>query len=532
MIHALCVAWAVAPQTVLARYTAPIPVSNPGASIAVLDDLDGDGTPEVALGAASPVIQVVSGATGAVVYSVQSWLPSSFSFADAIEVIDDLDADGVDDFVLSEQFAPPSISGAVAAYSARTGAMLWRTPGGTNDRFGWTMRRIGDFDSDGIADVLVGAPGGGQPSPGKLAILSGASGAVLRTHALLGSIGLGLATTSLPDIDGDGFEDLLTVDTVGWVPHALSGNTGAVLWSAGAGLSATPRAMRRCDDVDGDGLADVIIPLGDFALNTQRVRCVSSAAGVLLWTRPATAIVEEGTLLDDFDLDGVRDVALSESMYGFPGVFLSGVVRVVSGRDGQSLFNVYGQRPFDWYSSVALAWDANGDGRRDVLIGKQGPTSATGGAVLVSYDPALGGVVYCAGAPNSVGAGATLTGASASGFSVLANDLTMHAAGVPPGALMLLLSSREQGPPVALPGSAGQLCLGANLGRHVSLTTFASAQGTASFAVNLQAVASPYGAEVARGGDQWLFQALYRDRTAGGASTTNLTDAWRVTLRD
>ena len=55
-----------------------------------------------------------------------------------------------------------------------------------NDGGGWCVGAAGDVVPDGVPDFFIGAPTGGFKAPGmfgRIRIYSGASGAIMATHA-------------------------------------------------------------------------------------------------------------------------------------------------------------------------------------------------------------------------------------------------------------------------------------------------------------------------------------------------------------
>lgn len=128
--------------------------------------------------------------------------------------------------------------GRLERVGAADGATAWSTGDDLTDG----ERLVGDVDGDGAADVVV--PG----SLGTTAVLSGRSGAALHpevlSHLTGDAVGVG-------DLDADGYGDLVGTlaeqdpreQLLGGgraVPHgltAVSGRTGAVLWTTGERLS-------------------------------------------------------------------------------------------------------------------------------------------------------------------------------------------------------------------------------------------------------------------------------------------------------
>ena len=165
-----------------------------GASIAILGDVSGDGRPDAALGA--PTFSAVPGqGPGTVLVVSCSDLTVHYAihgsagddqFGTALGAIDDLDGDGVTDFVVgAPQLDAP---GYAQLRSGVDGHLLLTlpTPGGTQS-FGASIAGAGDVNADGIPDVVVGDPHFlydefSGDYYGGLRVFSGADGSVLLTH--------------------------------------------------------------------------------------------------------------------------------------------------------------------------------------------------------------------------------------------------------------------------------------------------------------------------------------------------------------
>jgi len=167
-----------------------------------------------------------------------------------------------------------------------------------------------------------------------------------------------------------------------------------------------------------------------------------------------------------------------------------------------------------------------------VVVTLRGASGAREGQALVRVrlDPGIGSVI-CAGVANSTGEGARLV---ALGSDVLAvNSLSLRAMDLPAGAASVFMLSRMPGLVLQPGGSQGQLCLGGSVGRFLGQgeVGHSSEGGLAALEVDLTHL--PGGGVVGRPapGDTLYFQAWYRDRQPGNASTNNLTACVAVTLR-
>lgn len=146
--------------TLLRRDTAPDVIR----SLAAMGDVNGDQVPDYARGTDGRRVQVIDGASGAVLWTRTGTDPS---FGSAIANCGDQDADGVDDLLVGAPAAQNDDGRAFVLSGAAGKAHLLYTihsnsPGG---RFGAAVAGIGDLTGDGRPELLIGAP---DASPGAL----------------------------------------------------------------------------------------------------------------------------------------------------------------------------------------------------------------------------------------------------------------------------------------------------------------------------------------------------------------------------
>ena len=196
-------------------------------SVLGLDDINGDGVPDVLLQWTLSRYRAYSGAPGhALLYDV----PGSFGFTFDQDVLDDVNGDGLRDFAV--RYASSAQPPALRVHSGATGQILY-----TLVNSHW-LTGVNDIDGDGVGDFAAGWFGpviGGEPYP-YIAMRSGVNGALIWSTTgavpISGGGQLGLYMQSGGDVNGDGYDDISSVDervATGVAARIVSGRTGAVL---------------------------------------------------------------------------------------------------------------------------------------------------------------------------------------------------------------------------------------------------------------------------------------------------------------
>lgn len=150
-----------------------------GVAACSVGDLDGDGRQEFAVGAWNArvdetrpgEVSIFAGGSTKLLQKVQGRREFDH-FGQAVAGVGDLDGDGTPDFAVG---APAkSTPGYVQIFSGKTFAVLCEVRGERErDRFGATLA-AGDLDGDGVAELLVGATqaGGDGVGPGRVIVYS------------------------------------------------------------------------------------------------------------------------------------------------------------------------------------------------------------------------------------------------------------------------------------------------------------------------------------------------------------------------
>ena len=293
-----------------------------GYSIAPAGDVDGDGLPDVLVGAYGNDSQ--GSFTGATYLLRGADVASGGGLADAWAIfqgeaeydesgwefdgLGDLDGDGLDDLLFTaydvDEVSPSagrayvffaSTFAAGGTFSLAQADIVFEGEEGAG-QLGYSAAAVGDVDGGGLPDVLLGAPFTDQPgeSAGSAYVFFGetivgggtfhvgSADVILRGEATYDEAGRSVSAAG--DVDGDGRGDLLVGSRWHNEPHPDGGRgyllLGATVASGGTWSLADADVIFLADssgdrlgssvgpagDVDGDGLADILI--GGFGEDT------------------------------------------------------------------------------------------------------------------------------------------------------------------------------------------------------------------------------------------------------------------------
>lgn len=139
-----------------------------GSGLAGRADFDGDGIPDLVVGDANHYINGALGFGSVTVYSgatwsaIQTWLgpsPDPSQFGDSVAVLDDVNGDGTSDVLVGTV----SKTGAAYLYSGKTGHALYEFASGNDgDYFGVVVTSADDLTGDGLTDLTIAAPSDSQ----------------------------------------------------------------------------------------------------------------------------------------------------------------------------------------------------------------------------------------------------------------------------------------------------------------------------------------------------------------------------------
>ena len=265
-------------------------------------------------GAVAPHVRVFAGSSGA---QLQSFLAYTPSFTGGVRVAaGDVDGDGLADIVTG---TGPGAGPHVKAFSGATGAEIRSFFAYAPTFTGGVFVAAGDVNGDGFDDVITGADGGGGSH---VKAFSGATGAELRSFLAYDAGFLGGVRVGAGDIDGDGFDDIVTGAGPRGAPHVkvFSGFDGSELRSFFAyDFAFTGGVFVAAGDIDGDGFDDVIT--GADGAGGTHVKAFSGVTGAEIKSFLAYAPSFTGGVRvagGDVDADGFADI-ITATGPGVPG---------------------------------------------------------------------------------------------------------------------------------------------------------------------------------------------------------------------
>jgi uncharacterized protein YkwD len=287
----------------------------------------------------------------------------------------------------------------VVVYNAATGARIRSFDAYDSGFRGGVRVATGDVNGDGFDDIITGAGAGGGPH---VKVFDGKTGSVLTSFFAYGAGFAGGVFVAAGDVNGDGHADIITGAGAGGGPHVrvISGANGQELASYFAYPAGFLGGVNvAAGDVNGDGKADVITGAG--AGGGPLVRVFNAATSTPLFSFYAYATTFAGGVTvaaGDVNGDGRADIITGAGAGGGPHV------QVFSGADRTVLRSFFAY-PANFTGGVRVAArDQDGDGRADILVGggagAANPVRAYSGVTLFqirsysAFDPSFLGGCY------------------------------------------------------------------------------------------------------------------------------------------
>jgi len=395
-----------------------------GEALAAADDLTGDGVADLVVtgtkaGGGAGIVRVLGGPVHPVhgPASVATYTgPLGGMFGTDVVALGDVQGDGVSDFAWGAPGDGMLGDGAgrvwlgwgpaVGNHSSGMGSGLVAGDNGVWG-VGASLASGADLTGDGVADLVVGAPEGGDwltyegrafvvPLPLPTDHVASVGTDALAFYGTASADLFGSDVAVVPDRDGDGLAELAVS-----APSA-DGSRGAVyLWSGpvtagGAAADADERIDGLAPgerfgeavagmDTDGDGLAELVV--GAPSVAGGRVDLVAPD-GVRVQLS-ATGIAGIGTAFDGADLDGdgwldlVVGAPVDADQRGAVAVWWGPLSASADWADLDDRFE--GEDPAGQLgSSVAVHPDWTGDGLPEVVVGVPGAGGSAGALFVVS----------------------------------------------------------------------------------------------------------------------------------------------------
>jgi hypothetical protein len=404
-----------------------------GTSVCSASDMDRDGYDDVLVGAGDyngrGYVFIYSGSSTGV-DTESDWYAAcpktSGLFGESAALAGDVNGDGAPDLIVGAMMYTndENIEGAAFVYYGSPGD--WMVNGNKSyAEMGSAVSTAGDVNGDGYSDVIVGAPGydNGKFTEGMAFVYLGSQNGISKTPAWTAESNtantfFGESVGTAGDINGDGYSDII----IG-VSQVYSGQGTALIWHGSSTGLGDPGTLVNADwkadgsqsndylgcsvssagDVNGDGFSDIIIGAKGYA-NSD-----SNQGAALVWLGSASGLGDTGTfanadwkaegsaggvnlgssvaLAGDVNGDGYSDVIVGAPSLGNGTAFaFHGSSTGLSATSNWSAESAVATASFG--SVVDTAGDVNGDGYSDAIVGA--PLSAGYGKVYVYHGSSSG----------------------------------------------------------------------------------------------------------------------------------------------
>ncbi len=371
-----------------------------GDIVHTIGDINGDGVRDVITTADSATVNgvagvgqvyVLSGRTGAVLLTLNDPEPqANAGFGVSITGLGDVNGDGVPDIAVGAPFQTVNGNanqGKMYVFSGRDGHLLHSIDDPrpqANAYFGALfVTGTGDLNGDGVPDLAVASPGedvGAVPKAGAAYVFEGRDGTMVRripnpnpeTFVATNEAFFSMGLTNPGDVNGDGVDDLV----VGFAGTTVNGNVD----------------QGRAYVYNGKCVASPSCPLTGALLRTLDDPVPQAYAYF-------GSMYSDPGVPGDVNGDGVRDIFVDADGQTVSGVPNAGAAYLFSGQDGSLLRTLTSPVPEDsgFFGFISSpAGDLNRDGTPDLLVGQTGAAHiggayAYGGAWV--FDPRSGNIL-------------------------------------------------------------------------------------------------------------------------------------------
>lgn len=360
--------------------------------------------------------------------------------------IGDFNGDGIEDYIIGQSDNNTSyLAGAgyisiVSGTDAANNRTFAVPPGSLSagSQFGYSVDGVGDYNNDGFADVIVGAPGSSYAY-----FLKGGDAAwntALTTASnIQGGTGTAFGTSvqGIADFNGDGYSDFAVSDPQanggqGYVKISY-GNTSAntstsTTMLVGSGTEGLGSEIHSLGDINGDGKSDILV---SGNLNVAKIYYGGDVTADSKVDITNTYTVTGSGGIGDFNGDGYDDFAIgladgdsTKSYIVFGRSELPANMDLDFFKNPENALEIQYNRATDAdgleYSALG---DINGDGYDDFGVGlpdANGAAAGNGGVAII-YGHSVGHTGQVGTSGNDTLSNAGLTNASMRGGA--GNDL-------------------------------------------------------------------------------------------------------------
>lgn len=360
-------------------------------------------------------------------------------FGIAVASIPDVDGDGLPDVLVGADdefvYNPGGSDGRAYLFRSSDGGLLRTFNSPVNNpaaHFGFGVAGISDISGDGRGDVVISAYGedGGATDAGRVYVFNGVMGSLIRTlqspsPEVNGRFGIALA--AVPDLSGDGKDDLLigaleSTVAIGGRAYVFNGATGALIHTINSPDNPGGQPSRFGDpvsgvpDCNGDGVGDFLVSNSLIVIAPGVIGAsylFDGATGLLIrrylsTDNPSVQFGLSATGISDLDGDGRGDIVVAD--HAFNAAFTQqGKIYIFSGATGtliRTVVSPIAQNNGHFGESLAAVPDTNGDGIADLIVGARQETTAipfSGRAHVISG--ATGTALLTVTSPNEENAG-------------------------------------------------------------------------------------------------------------------------------
>lgn len=327
----------------------------------------------------------------------------SFAFGASLSPVGDWDQDGHMDFAIGDpqDFRSGLTTGWVGVYSGKSGQLMWETYCDNEEvgRCGSALSGTCQIDAGSPGDLVVGIPG--SSGGGAILVYSGITQEIiLKIESPLATASFGQSLSCLGDWNQDGVDDILvgapTANNSSGAAFIYSGLDGSLLQSfLGQSEDRLGKSVSFAGDVYGDGAETALLGAPQNNTKLGYAELHHAKQGLLYkWRGESEGGLNFGEAvgyLGDYNLDGFFDILIGDPSYKAA----LGRVYIYSGQTGELLVQYTGDGE-SWANnfgfSVFSAGDITGNDVPDLIIGAPfyGNDQQYEGKAYVFHSPFIG----------------------------------------------------------------------------------------------------------------------------------------------